>query len=105
MWVQGIDVEFAADVFGAISAHNIEGEGSQSCKVPWFVSDTALIFEEADVSDVVMTIFDAPMVADGGATGLGAQGDLTGVESDLATWIPKPSLGVFSPGVSGDANG
>lgn len=63
-----------------------------------------MVFEETDIADIVVLVFDAPMVTDGGATGLGAQGDLAGVEGDLATLVPKPGLGVFSPGVTGDAD-
>ena len=105
IWVQGVDVEFAADVFGAIGAHDIEGEGSQSCEVPWFVSDTALIFEEADVPDVVVPIFDAPMLADGVTDGFGIQADLAGIEGCFAGQLPKAGLGVLAPGVAGDADG
>ncbi len=28
LWVQGVDIEFMADVFGAIGGHDIEGKGS-----------------------------------------------------------------------------
>jgi len=69
--VQCVDVEFTADVFGALGAHDIKGEGSQSGEVPWFVSDAALIFEETDVADVVVPIFDAPMLTDGVTDGCG----------------------------------
>ena len=105
IWVQGVDVEFAADVFGTIGAHDIEGEGSQSGEMPWFVSDTALIFEEADVPDIVITIFDAPMLPDGVTDGFGIQGDLAGIEGCFAGVLPKPGLGVLAPGVAGDADG
>ena len=74
LWVQSIDVELSADVLGLVGAHDTKGEGSQSGEMPWFSSDAALIFEEADVADVVMAIFEAPMLADGVTAGFGAQG-------------------------------
>lgn len=104
LWVQGIDVEFAADVFGVVCAHDIECEGSEPGEVPWFLPDAALIFEEADVADVMMTIFDAPMLADGFTAGFGIQGDLAGIEGGFAGLLPKPGFGVLAPGVSGDAD-
>ena len=74
IWVQGVDVEFTADVLGLIGAQYIEGESPESGEMPRFVSDAALIFEEADVPDVMVPIFDAPMLADGVTDGFGIQG-------------------------------
>jgi len=103
--VQCVDVEFTADVFGALGAHDIKGEGSQSGEVPWFVSDAALIFEETDVADVVVPIFDAPMLTDGVTDGCGIQGDLAGIEGCFAGLSPRPGFGILAPGVSGDTDG
>ena len=49
IWVQGVDVEFSADVFCSIGAQNIEGEGSESGEVARLGSDAGLIFEESDI--------------------------------------------------------
>ena len=105
IWVQCVDVEFSADVFGLIGAQDVEGEGSESGEVPRLGSDAGLIFEEADIPDVVVAVFDAPMLTDGGAEGGGIQGDLAGIESDVAGLLPKPGLGILMPGVTGDADG
>lgn len=64
-----------------------------------------MIFEETDITDIVVRVFYAPMVTDSGTDGLGGQGYLTGIESDITALIPKPGLGVLAPGVAGDANG
>jgi len=103
--VQGVDVEFSADVFSSIGAQNIEGEGSESGEVSWLGSDATLIFEKADVTDVVIAVFDAPMLPDGITAGRGGQGDLAGIEGYFAGLLPEPGLGIFAPGVAGDANG
>ena len=105
IWVQGVDVEFSADVFGSIGAQNIESEGSESGEVARLGSDAGLIFEEADLPDVVVAVFDAPMLTDGGAEGGRIQGDLAGIEGDLTGLLPKPGLGILVPGVTGDADG
>jgi hypothetical protein len=83
----------------------MESEGSQSGEGPWFVSDVAWIFEEGNVADVVMTNFDAPMLADGVADGLGIQGDLACTESDFAGLLPKPCLGVLAPDMTDHVDG
>ena len=64
--VQGIDVEFPADVDGAVGPHDVDGEGSEPGEVDGFGSDAAVIFEEGDIADVVASILDAPMASDGG---------------------------------------
>ena len=71
----------------------------------WFGSDAALIFEESNITDVVVTIFDAPMLPDSVADGCGGQGDLAGIEGDVAGLPPKARLGIFVPGMTGDADG
>ena len=105
IWVQGVDVEFPADVFGLVRAQDVEGEGSESGEVSRFGSDARLIFEEADISDVMVAVFDAPMLTDGGTEGRGAQGDLAGIEGDVAGLLPKAGTRVLVPCVAGDADG
>lgn len=90
IWIQCVDVEFLADVFCAVGSKDIEGEGSKSGEVARFVSDAALIFEETDIADIVVTVFDAPMLTDGGADDLGGQVDLAGIEGCFAGLVPKP---------------
>ena len=65
-------------------------------------SDAGLIFEEADIPDVEVAVFDAPMLTDGGAEGGGIQGDLAGIEGDLTGLLP--GLGIPVPGMTGDAD-
>ena len=105
IWVQGVDIKFPADVFGVIGAQDVEGEGSKSGEVSWFGSDAALIFEEADIADIMVFVFDAPMLTDGVTDGRDGQGDLAGIEGCFARLVPKPGLGVLAPSVSGDADG
>lgn len=104
-WVQCVDVEFPADVFRAIGPQDIEGESSKSGEVSWLGSDATLIFEKADVTDVVIAVFDAPMLPDGVTDGRGGQGDLAGIEGYFAGPLPELGFGIFAPGVACDANG
>ena len=70
-----------------------------------FGSNAAVVFEEADVADMVVAVFDAPMVSDGGAECLRRQPCLGGMESGFLGAAPEACLGVFTPGEAGDANG
>lgn len=67
-----------------------------------FGSDAAVILEEADVADVMVSIFNAPMMADGGADSGGGQACLAGVERYLAGIVPVAGFGVLVPGEAGD---
>lgn len=66
-------------------------------------SDSAVVLEEADVSDVMAAVFDPPMIADRGADDGGGQACLAGVERDLVGLVPKARLGVLVPSEAGDA--
>ena len=59
MRVEGIEVEFPADVDGAVGAQDVEGEAAEPGEVAGFGSNAALVFEEADIADVVAAVFDA----------------------------------------------
>lgn len=68
-----------------------------------FGSDSAVVFEESDVADVVAAIFYAPMVADGGADSGSRQADLACVVRYLVGFVPEARFGVLVPGEAGDA--
>lgn len=70
-----------------------------------FGSDAALVFEEADITDVVVTVFDAPVLTDGAADGRGGQGYLAGMEGYVAGLLPEAGSSVLVPSVTGDADG
>lgn len=61
----------------------------------WLGPNTALIFEEADVSDIVISILDAPMVSDRRPGGGGGQAYLAGVKGGLTGVRPISGLGVL----------
>jgi hypothetical protein len=90
MGVEGIEVEFAVDVGGAVGAKDVEGEGAESGEVAWFGSNAALVFEEGYITDVVASVFDAPMLTDGGADGGGGQADLRRIKGSFASPIYSP---------------
>ena len=105
MRVEGVEVEFPADVDGAVGAQDVEGEAAEPGEVAGFVSNAAVVFEEADIADVVAAVFDAPMLADRGADGGRGQADLTGEEGCLLGGMPAAGRGVLVPGEPGDAGG
>ena len=71
----------------------------------WLDACSAGVLTERDIPDVMASIFNAPVASDRIAEGLGAEGDLTGVEGDLLCFLPEAGLGVFVPGQAGDAGG
>lgn len=77
----------------------------QAGEVGRFGADSALVFAEGDVADVVAAVFDAPMLADGGADCGCGQADLRRIEGGLVGLIPEASLGVLAPRAPGDAGG
>ena len=105
MRVEGVEVEFPADVGGAVGTQDVEGEGAELGKVAGFVSNAAVVFEEADIADVVAAVFDAPVPADRGADGGRGQADLTGEEGCLLGGMPAAGRSVPVPGEPGDAGG
>lgn len=105
MWVEGIEVELSADVGGGVGAQDVEGEAAEPCEVAGFGSNAAVVFEEADITDVMAAVFDAPMLADRRGGCAGGQPDLTGEEGYLVGGVPAAGGGVLVPGEPGDAGG
>jgi len=73
--------------------------------MPGLGADTAVVFEEGDVADVVVSVFDPPVLADRGAEGGGGQADLGDVEGRFFRFVPKAGSGVLVPGQAGDTGG
>jgi hypothetical protein len=96
--VEGVDVEFSADVLGAIGAQDVEGETSASGKDSWFCANSAVVFEEGDVAHIMAAVLDAPVGADGGTGVGGGHRRLAGIKRGLGGRVPKAGFGVFAPG-------
>src|SRR5207342_2656288 len=105
MRVEGVEVEFPADVAGAVGAQDVEGEGAEPGEVARFGANAALVFEEADIADVMASVFDSPVLADCGADRGGGQVDLRCMEGGLLGRLPEAGGGVLVPGEPGDAGG
>ena len=60
MRVEGVEVEFPADVAGAVGAQDVEGEGAEPGEVARFGANAALVFEEADIADVMASVVSRP---------------------------------------------
>lgn len=68
----------------------------------WLDSYSAFIFEQGDVSDIMIAIFDPPMVADRGADVAGRHYRLACIQRGFADPVPISGLGVFAPGETSD---
>ena len=69
--VEGVDVEFPADVSGAVGPEDVEGEGAHAGELAGVGSDSAAVLEEGNVADVVVPIFYPPVIADGVGSQIG----------------------------------
>ena len=78
--VEGVAVEFCADVLGTIGAQDVAGEASASSENGRFCPNSAVVFEEGHVAHIMAAIFDAPVGADGGPMAARA------AAADIAAW-------------------
>lgn len=70
-----------------------------------FGSNSARVFEQGNIADVVAAVFDTPMLTDR-RTGDGCgEPDLAGIEGCFAGLMPEAGLGVLVPSEAGDAGG
>ncbi len=91
------------DVFDAVGAQDVDGEAAEPGEVHRLDPGSAVVFTERDVANVMASIFDRPVAADGMAERLGAKGNLADVEGDLIRRVPQSRLGVLVPGQASDA--
>jgi hypothetical protein len=100
-----IEVEFSADIFGGICAQDVESEASEAGEGSGVCANSALIFAEGHISDVVVAVLDGPMAADGGACRGGGHRRLTGVERGFGGLMPEAGLCVLVPGQAAHPGG
>jgi hypothetical protein len=102
---EGAVPEGLCDVGNAVFPQDVEGETACSCHDTGVVSDAAFVLIAGDVTDVVVTVFDAPMASDGVAPcswrEAGGGGEVVG---DLAALIPQAGGRGSEQGVAGDAD-
>ena len=96
--VEGVDVEFSADVLGAIGAKDVEGEASASSEDGRFCTNSAVVFEEGHVTDIMAAVLDTPVGADGGTGGSRGDRRLAGIKRSFGGRVPKAGFGVLAPG-------
>jgi hypothetical protein len=96
--VEGVEVEFSADVLGAIGAKDVEGEASASGEDSRFCANSTVIFEEGYVTDIMAAVLNAPVRPDGGTGGGGGHRRLAGIKRGFGGRVPKAGFGVFAPG-------
>ena len=63
--VEGIVIEAQADITDAIETQQVEGKATQQGKDPGIMADAAGILAQGDIPNIVKTVLDAPMGADG----------------------------------------
>ena len=96
--VEDVAVEFSADVLGALGAKDVEGEASASSEDSRFCADSAVIFEEGHVTNIMAAVFNAPVRADGDPGGGCGHRRLAGIKRGFGSRVPKTGFGVFAPG-------
>lgn len=103
--IQGIDEEFPRDVCCAVCAEDVEGDTAQPGEVCGLVSDSALVLAEGYVADIMVSVFDAPMSADGCLGCFCGEGELGSIVGNFVGFEPVSRFGVFVPGEAFDPNG
>jgi hypothetical protein len=88
--VEGVDIEFAANVGDGVCAQDVEGEAAEAGEGGWLIPDAAAILVEGYVADIVASIFYPPMEADRGAEDGGGQDGERGIERNLVGLVPEP---------------
>ena len=63
--VEGIVVEAQADITDAIETQQVQGKAAQQGEEAGVMADAAGILTQGDIPDIVKTVLDAPMGADG----------------------------------------
>jgi hypothetical protein len=96
--VEGVEVEFSADVLGTIGAQDVEGEASASSEDGGFCTNSAMVFEEGHVTHIMAAVLDAPVGADGDTGGGGGHRRLAGIKRGLGGRVPKAGFGILAPG-------
>lgn len=71
----------------------------------WLFADSAGVFVKGYIPDIVVSVFYAPMVANGVGVFLGGQRDLADVVGDLVGGVPEAGFGILVPSQTGDAGG
>lgn len=70
MYGESIFIESICDIGDFVEAAEVECDGTAGGKSKRAVADTGKIFCEGDIANVMVTVFDAPMTADGMGVGL-----------------------------------
>ncbi len=78
------------DILHLIEAQDVGGEGSQASEYAGIATDAAGILGEAAVTDIVVAVFDAPVIADDLGAGGGWQDDVADEQGALAGGPPHP---------------
>jgi len=79
-----------------IEAQDIGGEAAQAGEDAGVCADARPVFVEGDIAQMVVAVFDAPVVADGLACLVGIDGLAGQVEAGFAGGFPLSSRGVDS---------
>ena len=87
-----------------IEAQDIGGEAAQAGEDAGVCTDARPVFVEGDIAQIVVAVFDAPVVADGLACLVGIDGLAGQVEAGFAGGFPLPGRGVDSQNAPFDAD-
>src|SRR4051812_22310264 len=91
-------------VVHVVEAEDIGGEGSQASEDAGIAADPTVVLAEADIADIVQSVLNPPMAADGVSAGCGGQSDVSNEVGDLAGSLPQAGRGGALERVAGDAD-
>ena len=78
-----------ADVLNVVEAQNVGRKGSQASEDPGVAANATGVLAEAAVADIMLAVFDRPMLADSLSTEGGGQQELADEIGDFARCVPK----------------
>src|SRR4051812_43556075 len=64
-------------VVHVVEAEDVGGEGSQASEDAGVAADPTVVLAEADIADIVQSVLNPPMAADGVSAGCGGQSDVS----------------------------
>jgi hypothetical protein len=87
-----------------IEAQDIGGEAAQAGEDAGVCADARLVFVEGNIAEMVVAVFDAPVVADSLACPVGIDGLAGQIEAGFAGSFPQSGRGVESQNAPLDAD-
>lgn len=100
--IDGVFPKGIFDILNTVCSEDIEGIASEPCEDAGIGSDSALIFDEGGVSDIVILVLDTPMASDGGRCLFCRELGRADMQRGFVPALPQTSFGILDEGVAAD---